>query len=234
MLERLNKILAAAGIASRRQIDAWIAAGRFKVNGQPAQLGQKINPESDIVTLNHKILNLAARADNFEYWLVNKPRGIISTAKDSHGRPAVTSLVKSRARLYPVGRLDADSEGLILLTNDGDLAYRLTHPKFEVPKTYEVLLAQAVGPATLEQLANGVRLDDGLTAPAEVRHLGDKWLEIILKEGRKRQIRRMCAALRLGVVRLKRVSLASLKLGRLETGQARPLTAGEIKELKKF
>ena len=234
MTERLNKILATAGIASRRQIDAWIEAGRIKVNGLTAQLGQKIDPTTDVVTFNHKILNLTQEKDGFEYWIVNKPQGIISTAKDTHGRTTVLKLVPSKQRLFPVGRLDGNSEGLILLTNDGALAYRLTHPKFEVPKTYEVLLAQAIGPDTINQLAQGVRLDDGMTAPAQVRHLGDKWIEIILKEGRKRQIRRMCATLHLGVVRLKRVGMANLKLGRLESGKARILTPEEIKELKKL
>jgi len=231
MLERLNKILASAGVASRRQIDTMIASGHIKVNGQPAQLGQKIDPQTDKVSVNRQILDLASKPGAFEYWLVNKPRGVISTAKDSHGRDEVVGMVKSQARLYPVGRLDSDSEGLILLTNDGDLAYRLTHPKFEVPKTYEVTLVQTIGDTQLQEMERGIRLDGRSTAPAQIKRLGDKSFAITITEGRKRQIRRMCGVLGFGVARLVRVCLAGLKLGALKSGQSRVLTEEEVETL---
>jgi 23S rRNA pseudouridine2605 synthase len=166
-----------------------------------------------------------------EVWAVNKPAGVVSTAKEPGRRQAVTELVESRRRLYPVGRLDADSTGLILLTNDGELANRLTHPRFGVPKTYRVGLARPPSDRDLEALSRGVRLEDGMTAPAEVGRRGEREIEITIREGRKRQIKRMAEAIRNEVESLTRVRIGSLRLGRLRVGEARRLGKSEVASL---
>jgi 23S rRNA pseudouridine2605 synthase len=167
-------------------------------------------------------------------WLVHKPAGVVSTARDTHGRPTVVSLVPDAgARLYPVGRLDAKTTGLILLTNDGELANRLMHPRYEVPRMYEATVRGGpVAEAALDALRSGVRLDDGVTAPALVRSLGPDRLELVLHEGRKRQVRRMCEAVGHPVVALRRVAFGPLTLGALAEGEARRLEAAEVEALR--
>jgi len=166
-----------------------------------------------------------------EVWAVNKPAGVVSTAREPGGRPAVVELVDSEARLYPVGRLDVDSTGLLLLTNDGELANRLTHPRYEVPKTYWVELRRPPSEDDLRRLATGVELDDGPTARAEVRRLGERRVEIVLREGRNRQLRRMAEAVGNRVTALRRVRFGQVALGGLPEGAARRLSAGEVAEL---
>jgi 23S rRNA pseudouridine2605 synthase len=164
---------------------------------------------------------------------VNKPGGVVSTARDTHGRRTVVDLVSSSRRLYPVGRLDADTTGLILLTNDGELANRLTHPRYGVPKTYRVRLARPPSDRDLEQLARGVRLEDGKTAPAEVSRRGEREIEITIREGRKRQVRRMAEAIGNEAESLSRIRIGSLGLGELRRGEARRLGEGEVAALWK-
>jgi 23S rRNA pseudouridine2605 synthase len=166
-----------------------------------------------------------------EVWVLNKPRGVVSTASEPGRRRSVTDLVDSARRLYPVGRLDADSTGLILLTNDGELANRLTHPRYGVPKTYRVGLARPPADRDLERLRRGVRLEDGDTAPAEVERRGDREIEITIREGRKRQVKRMAEAVGNSIESLTRVRFGSLELGELGRGEARPLSEGEVAAL---
>lgn len=171
-------------------------------------------------------------AEAREVWAVNKPKGVVSTAREPGSRPAVVELVETEARLYPVGRLDADTTGLLLLTNDGELADRLTHPRYEVPKTYRVRHGKAISERDLERLRRGVELDDGPTGPAEVRRLGEREIEIVLREGRNRQVRRMVEAVGNKVVGLRRVRFGSLHLGRLKEGDSRRLSGDEIARLR--
>jgi 23S rRNA pseudouridine2605 synthase len=168
-----------------------------------------------------------------EVWIVNKPAGVVSTAKEPGKRPAVVSLVDSQARLYPVGRLDADSTGLLLLTNDGELANRLTHPRYEVEKAYRAVLERPPSAADLRRLASGVELDDGPTAPAEARRRGEREIEIVLREGRNRQVRRMAEAVGNRVVSLRRVRFGPIELGDLPEGKARRLEENDIARLWK-
>jgi 23S rRNA pseudouridine2605 synthase len=171
-------------------------------------------------------------AEPREVWAVNKPAGVVSTAREPGGRPTVVELVDSEARLYPVGRLDADSTGLLLLTNDGELANRLTHPRYEVPKAYRVELKRPPAEVDLRRLASGVELEDGPTAPAEVRRLGRREVEVVLREGRNRQVRRMAEAVGNEVVSLRRVRFGPIALGALRPGEARRLTPEEIATLQ--
>ncbi len=166
-----------------------------------------------------------------EVWAVNKPAGVVSTAREPGERPAVVELVRSEARLYPVGRLDADSTGLLLLTNDGELANRLTHPRYGVPKAYRVELRRPPSERDLRRLERGVELEDGMTAPAKVRRLGERQVEIVLREGRNRQVRRMAEAVGNGVVALRRVRFGPIDLGELPEGEARRLSAEEVTRL---
>ena len=184
--------------------------------------------EGDDVRVNGAPVGAEAR----EVWLVNKPAGVVSTAREPGARPAVVELVDTTARLYPVGRLDADTTGLLLLTNDGELANQLTHPRYEVPKTYRAKLRTPLAQRDFERLARGVELEDGPTAPTQVRRLGERELEIVLREGRNRQVRRMVEAVGNRVVALRRVRFGPLSLGRLKEGGARRLTEEEIKALR--
>ena len=226
---RLAKFLAHSGVASRRAAERLIADGRVTVGGavvtDPARDvdegsdvrfdGERVGPEAHVV------------------FALNKPAGVVSTASDPQGRPTVTQLVPSQRRLYPVGRLDADTTGLILLTNDGELANQLTHPRYEVPKTY---LADVEPPRVPERalraLRDGVELDDGMTAPARVRLVRPGKLEIVIAEGRKRQVRRMVEAVGHRVTALERVALGPLRLGTLAQGRHRRLTAAEVERLR--
>jgi 23S rRNA pseudouridine2605 synthase len=230
---RLAKYLAHAGVASRRAAEAVIADGRVAVSGKLV-LDPALEVDSQsVVAVDGRVLD---GPEEHVVYVVNKPRGVLSTAEDTHGRPTVVSLVgDERLRLYPVGRLDADSTGLILLTNDGALAYRLTHPSFEVAKTYRARVAGGpVGDAALGRLREGVRLDDGLTAPAHVRRVRRGVLELTIHEGRNRQVRRMCEAVGHPVQELQRVAFGPLKLGDLAPGAHRRLAGSEVELLRRL
>jgi 23S rRNA pseudouridine2605 synthase len=221
---RLGRFLAHAGVASRRASERIIESGRVQVDGQlVTDPARDVGPAARVTVDGQEV-----EAEHREVWLVNKPAGVVSTAREPGSRRAVTELVDSRARLYPVGRLDADSTGLLLLTNDGDLANRLTHPRYGVPKTYRAELRRPPAEQDLRRLAEGVRLEDGLTAPAQVRRCGEREIEITLREGRNRQVRRMAEAVGNGVVALRRVRLGSLELGGLGEGRARRLSEEEV------
>ncbi|MCO5315430.1 MAG: rRNA pseudouridine synthase [Solirubrobacterales bacterium] len=225
---RLAKYLAHSGVASRRKAEAIIAAGRVRVAGRkvtdpafPVEIGDDV-----------RVDGRPAVPEGREVWAVNKPLDVISTADEPGKRIAVVDLVSSGARLYPVGRLDADSTGLILLSNDGELANRLTHPRYGVEKTYRVKAGKPVSDEALKRLEQGVKLDDGPTAPARVRRLGESSFEIALREGRNRQVRRMAEAIGNRVTELERISFGPLRLGRLGRGRSRLLSDAEVERLR--
>ncbi|HXB14579.1 MAG TPA: pseudouridine synthase [Solirubrobacteraceae bacterium] len=224
---RLAKYLAHAGVASRREAEQLIAQRRVAIDGETV-----IDPARDVGERASVYVDgeLLAGPEPRVVYAVNKPPGVVSTARDTHGRPTVTELVDSGGlRLYPVGRLDADSGGLILLTNDGELANRLTHPRYEVPKTYRVRVGgRRVSARTLGRLREGIELDDGPTAPATVTQIAPHELELTIHEGRNRQVRRMCEAVGHPVLELTRVAFGPLRLGDLRPGRARRLSAREI------
>lgn len=224
---RLGKYLAHAGVASRRAAEELIAAGRVRVGGEIVTDPARDVNESSGVEVDGASVTPEAR----EVWAVNKPAGVVSTAREPGRRPAITELVDSEQRLYPVGRLDADTTGLILLTNDGELANRLTHPRYGVPKTYRVRLARPPSDRDLERLRGGVRLEDGTTSAAQIQKLGERELEVTISEGRKRQVRRMAEAVGNEVEALTRIRIGSLELGGLRRGDARLLEQGEVAAL---
>ena len=226
---RLAKYLASSGIASRRAAEEIIRASRVTVNGERVTDPARDVTVADEVTVDGKPMRQPRQR---LVYALNKPAGVVSTARDPQGRPTVVSLVRQSARLYPVGRLDADTTGLILLTNDGQLAHRLTHPSFEVVKTYRAWISDPpVSKGAVEALRRGVALEDGLTAPARVRQLSRDTLEITIHEGRKRQVRRMCEAVGHPVRRLERIRLGPLELGSLAPGESRRLSAAEVEAL---
>jgi 23S rRNA pseudouridine2605 synthase len=234
--QRLQKVLAAAGVASRRRAEDLLRAGRVAVNGETAQLGQSADPERDVVTVD----GVPVEREAFAYWLVHKPRGVVTTVHDPEGRRTVLDLVpdaERQVRLFPVGRLDRDTEGLVLLTNDGALAQVLLHPSHETEREYRVTVKGRVGAEALRRLAEGIELEDGVTAPARVgRPRHDAASEttrftLTLIEGRKRQIRRALDVLEHPVLRLLRVRMGPLQLGRLARGNARRLSAPERRAL---
>jgi 23S rRNA pseudouridine2605 synthase len=206
-----------------------IANGRVTVAGKVVTDPARDVGEDDDVRVDGGPVSTEGR----EVWAIHKPPGVVSTAKEPGSRPAVVSLVQSDARLYPVGRLDADSTGLLLVTNDGELANRLTHPRYEVPKAYLVELARPPADADLQQLADGVELEDGLTAPAEISRRGERRIEIVLREGRNRQVRRMAEAVGNRVVALRRMRFGPIGLGNLGEGEARRLSAEEVEKLRR-
>jgi 23S rRNA pseudouridine2605 synthase len=228
---RLAKYLAHAGVASRRAAETLIAAGRVTVQGQVVTDPARDVSEGSGVALDGR--PLTAPEPRVVY-AVNKPTGVLSTARDSHGRPTVLGLVPARGlRLYPVGRLDADSSGLILLTNEGELANGLTHPSFQVAKTYRATLGgEPVGEGALETLRRGVELEDGPTAPAQVRRVSANVVELTLREGRHRQVRRMCASVGHPVLELRRIAFGPLRLDGLKEGAWRRLSAAEVERLR--
>ena len=227
---RRAKFLAHAGVASRRAAERLVAEGRVTVEGEVVTDPARAIERDSAVAVDGR----PAAPEATEVHLLNKPAGVVSTARDPHGRPTVTELVASERRLYPVGRLDADTTGLILLTNDGELANLLTHPRHEVEKTYRARVERRpVRAAALRSLRGGVELDDGRTLPARVRQVEPGVLEIVLREGRKRQVRRMCEAVGHRVVALERVALGPLRLGRLPSGGSRRLTASEVERLRR-
>jgi 23S rRNA pseudouridine2605 synthase len=236
MPERLQKILAQAGYGSRRACEDFISAGRVRVNGQLATLGQKADPAVDKITVDGKPI---AAAETLMYIALHKPRMVLSTVEHERGddRQTVMDLVDVSQHVYPVGRLDFESEGLLLLTNDGDLANKLTHPKFGHQKEYRVLLARRPDHEQLETWRRGVILEDGYkTAPVDVRFETAQgkgaWVRVVMGEGRKRQIRETCKQLGLPVVRIVRTRIGSLRLGNLKPRQWRYLTQQEVSELK--
>lgn len=229
-VERLQKIMAAAGVASRRVSEDLISEGRVTVNGVVAELGDKADPGVDQIAIDGVI----ATVDPTRVTVVlNKPVGVISTSTDTHGRPTVVSLIDLDTRLHPVGRLDADSEGLILLTNDGSLTQRLTHPSFGVDKEYLVSVDGEPSRGALRLLRNGIELADGITAPAKVSQLSPGLLRFVLHEGRNRQIRRMCDAIGHPVRRLVRTRIGTLTDPVLEPGRWRFVTRTELQDLEK-
>jgi 23S rRNA pseudouridine2605 synthase len=226
---RLAKYLAHGGVASRRESENLVAAGRVTVDGEVATDPARDVDDANAITVDGR----AVEPEEHEVWVVNKPAGVTSTAREPGKRRAVVELVDSPRRLYPVGRLDADSTGLILLTNDGTLANRLTHPRYEVPRTYRVRLRRAPGGDALRALRDGVELDDGPTAPAKVRKVSPRVIDLTLREGRNRQVRRMAEAVGNEVVELRRVRFGPLELGELREGAARRLKPAEVRKLWK-
>lgn len=226
---RLAKYLAHSGVASRRKAEVIIDSGRVRVGGQiVTDPATNVEVGEDVRVDGHAVV-----PEGHEVWVVNKPVDVISTADEPGKRMAVVDLVDSSARLYPVGRLDADSSGIILLSNDGELANVLTHPRYGVRKTYRVGLRHKISDAELNQLRDGVRLDDGMTAPAEVKRQGERSFEISIREGRNRQIRRMAEAVGNEVMELQRISIGHLRLGRLGVGKSRLLDEQEVARLWK-
>jgi 23S rRNA pseudouridine2605 synthase len=227
---RLAKFLAHAGVASRRAAERLIAEGHVTVGGETVTDPARDVDEASGVAVDGRGVSPEPR----EVYALNKPAGVVSTARDTHGRRTVVELVRSRRRLYPVGRLDADTTGLILLTNDGELAERLTHPRYGVERVYRAKVRPPrVSPRALAALREGVELEDGVTAPARVRRVSPGLLEIAIREGRKRQVRRMCEAVGHRVVELERVAFGPLGLRGLEPGKSRRLKEAEVERLRR-
>jgi len=226
---RLNAYLARAGVASRRGADALIKAGRVTVNGAAGELNSFVGQADDV-----RLDGRPVGAQRLRHVLLNKPRGTITTARDPEGRPTVVDLVGGDIRVVPVGRLDRDTTGVLLLTNDGPLAHRLAHPRYGVEKTYVAEVEGEPGDAVIGALAEGIELDDGPTAPARVQLLGPSRLELVLHEGRNRQVRRMLEAVGHPVVKLRRARYAGLGPGRLRPGEWRDLTPGEVARLRRL
>ncbi|HEX2040710.1 MAG TPA: pseudouridine synthase [Acidimicrobiales bacterium] len=228
--ERLQKTLARLGFGSRRVCEELIADGRVTVNGEPAVLGRRIDLEADRVEVDGVPVGVRP---GLVHYLLNKPRGVVTTASDTHGRPTVVDLVPAEPRVFPVGRLDADTEGLLVLTNDGDLAHRLTHPSFGVEKEYVAEVEGRPTPAAVRRLREGVELEDGRTAPAKVALTPPNVLRITIHEGRNRQVRRMCETIGHPVVRLVRTRIGPLADRSLKPGAWRPLTTAEVRALER-
>ena len=232
---RLQKFLSEAGVASRRKAEEMIRNGMVKVNGAVAQIGDSVDPKKDTVVVKGKKIR---KESNLRYILLNKPRGYVTTTDDDLGRKCVLELVRDiKERIYPVGRLDRVSEGALILTNDGAFANAMMHPSRHVPKTYRVTVRPGITAEQIDMLSTGIDLDGRMTAPAEVRIISKEddraVLEIVLYEGRNRQIRRMCEAVSLEVARLRRIAVGSVKLGMLQTGEWRDLTPAEVESLFK-
>jgi len=226
---RLAKYLAHSGVASRRRAEELVAAGRVRVGGEVVRDPARDVEHESGVEVDGRPVSPEPR----EVWVLNKPAGVTSTAREPGRRRAVTDLIDSPRRLYPVGRLDADSTGLIVLTNDGELANRLTHPRFEVPRTYRARLRRPPSDGDLRRLRQGVELDDGPTAPARVRRISPRVIELTIREGRNRQVRRMVEAVGNEVVELRRTAFGPLRLGELREGEARRLRTAELRRLWK-
>ena len=223
---RLNAFLSRAGVASRRRADELIKAGRVTVNDQPGQLNTVVGARDRVEVDGHEV-----KRQRLRYVLLHKPPGVLTTARDPHGRPTVVELVPGEPRVVPVGRLDADTTGALLLTNDGELAHRLAHPRYGVEKTYVAEVESDPDESALQRLRDGIELDDGPTAPARARRLGRGRVELVLHEGRKHQVKRMLAAVGHPVTRLHRSDYAGLTLGGLEPGACRELEPSEVKLL---
>jgi 23S rRNA pseudouridine2605 synthase len=228
---RLQKVLAVRGFGSRRIVEDMIEDGRVSVNGQVAVLGRRVDVESDAVEVDGVRVGVAP---DLIYYLLNKPKGVVTTAADTHDREIVTELVPDEPRVYPVGRLDLDTEGLLLITNDGDLTHRLTHPSFGIEKEYLVEVDKPVSRGDLRRLREGVELDDGMTAPAKAQQVAPSVIKLTIHEGRNRQIRRMCSALGFTVTRLVRIRIGALADRNMAPGEWRELTLDEIRRLEEL
>ncbi|SEB65674.1 pseudouridine synthase [Paenibacillus sp. GP183] len=236
MEERLQKVLAEAGIASRRKCEEIITAGRVQINGEVVKtLGVKVDPELDEIQVDGRYINQQTKI----YVLLNKPKGVITSSADPGGRKVVTDFLPGiKERVYPVGRLDYDTEGLLLLTNDGEFAHLLTHPKHHVPRTYQATVKGVPHGTILDKLRNGIQLEDGMTSPAEVEYAdvnpqkNESIIQITIYEGRNRQVRRMFEAVSFPVTRLRRIKFGPLFLQGVPRGKYRHLTPAEVKELK--
>lgn len=230
--ERVQKILAAAGLGSRRACEELIAQGRVTVDGAPITLGAKADPRDQVITVDGERIHTNPQ---LAYFLLNKPRGVVTTVSDPQGRPTVMDLIPTNPRVYPVGRLDRDTEGLLVLTNDGELANRLAHPRFEIEKTYVAQIRGTVRRRALRELLDGVVLEDGPARVRSVRELASAsdhtLLEVVLAEGRKREVRRMLAAVGIPLERLARVKIGPLALGDISPGKFRPLNGSEVRRL---
>jgi 23S rRNA pseudouridine2605 synthase len=237
MEQRIQKILAQMGVASRRKAEELIDEGRVTVNGRMAEIGMKADSDRDHIKVDGKLLT---RKEPKVYLIFNKPKGVVTSLSDPEGRPTIKDfLQRVKYRVFPVGRLDYDSEGLLLITNDGDFAQLLLHPSHEIPKTYMVKIKGVIDDKSIEKLRHGVRLEDGMTAPARVKRIrlgkaseNNQWLEVIIHEGKKRQVRRMLEKSGHDVLKLKRIAINGLKLGNLKPGEVRPLTPEEVQRIK--
>ena len=235
--ERIQKVMAQQGVCSRRAAEQLIEQGRVKINGRPVSLGDKMDPARDVLSVDGQRVYVPKRTEKY-YYMLNKPRGYITTTNDERGRKTVMELMADiPVRVYPVGRLDKDSEGLLLFTNDGDFANLLTHPSHGVSKLYRVTVRPHATEEQIISLTDGVVLDDGSrTLPAVIHVVTDEpertVLEMTIREGKNRQIRRMCESVGLDVIRLKRSALGAVKLGMLQPGQYRELTQGEVNALR--
>lgn len=235
MEKRIQKILSEMGITSRRNAEEMIIAGRITVNGQIATLGMKADPAKDHIKVDRKLL---IKPEPKVYLLLNKPKSVVTSLYDPEGRSTVKDFLKKiKYRVYPVGRLDYDSEGLLLLTNDGDFANAILHPSKKIPKTYLVKVKGVLEEAEIDKLRTGVKLIDGFTAPAKVKKIGttenNSWIEMTMHEGRKRQIRRMLETIGHNVLKLKRIKINGIALGNLKPGEYRYLTPEELSKIKK-
>lgn len=226
--ERLQKVLASVGYGSRRVCEELIGEGRVTVNGEVAILGRRVDPESDEIKVDGAPV---AAKPGLVHYLLNKPPGVVTTASDPQGRPVVTDLVPADPRVFPVGRLDFDTEGLLILTNDGDLTHRLSHPSFGVEKEYLAHVEGTVDRRALSRLRSGIELDDGMTAPAKVSTIGADVIRLTIHEGRNRQVRRMCEAVGHPVVRLVRTRIGPITDPDLKPGTWRELTHQEVRKL---
>lgn len=234
--QRIQKLIAQAGLASRRHAEEWIAQGRVTINEQIAQLGDKADLRVDRVCVNGVVLG---QHQEKVYLLLNKPIGYVTTLKDPQGRPTISEFLQDISqRLFPVGRLDLNTEGLLLLTNDGDLAAHILHPRHKIPKTYLVKISGMLSLSAQQALEQGVMLEEGITAPAKIAHVRSSakntWFELTITEGRNRQVRRMCTAVGSSVSSLKRVRMANIELGNLAPGKSRLLRADELATLQKI
>lgn len=228
--DRLQKVLARTGIGSRRVCEELIAEGRVRVNGEIAVLGRRVLPDADAIEIDGVPI---AVKPGLVYYLLNKPRGVVTTAADPQGRRTVVEMVPPEPRVFPVGRLDSDTEGLLLMTNDGALAHRLTHPSFGVEKEYLAEVQGTPSAGDLRRLREGVNLEDGRTSPARVSTLGPNLLRITIHEGRNRQVRRMCETVGHPVVRLVRTRIGPIAERSLKPGQWRELTTKEVRSLER-
>ncbi len=235
-LPRLQKVLAEMGLASRRQAEEMIRHGRVMVNGRAARIGEKVDPSRDHIKVDGRKFTFPSEK---MYLLLHKPKNTVTTREDPEGRPTVLGLVKERGvRLFPVGRLDYDAEGFLLLTNDGDLAHRLSHPSFRIPRTYWVKVKGKPAAEEIRKLTRGISLEDGPTAPCRITALRETrenaWMEMTLHEGRNRQVKRMWEKIGYPVLKLKRISFAGLALGNLQPGEHRALRPKEVEKIKRM
>ncbi len=226
--ERLQKTLARAGFGSRRSCESLIVEGRVTIDGRVAELGNRVHPDVQVICVDG---TLAPTTQNMVYFLLNKPDGVVTTSSDPQGRTTVLELVESSVRIFPVGRLDMNTEGLIILTNDGRLAHLLTHPSSGISKEYLARVEGDPSPGAIRRLREGVELDDGVTSPAQVSRVSEGLLRIVIHEGRNRQVRRMCAAIGHEVTRLVRTRIGPLQDATLSPGSSRQLSLGEVRRL---